>query len=62
VLQWLADFVYDVFYVYVNILMAMLTDIYIYIYIYTFWGLCDVYMCLRIFFFFNFMMSKLYML
>jgi hypothetical protein len=43
VLHWPADFVYDVFYVYVNILMALLTDLYIYEY--KFGGICDVYMC-----------------
>jgi hypothetical protein len=30
-------------YLYVNILMALWTDLYIYEY--TFWDLCDVYMC-----------------
>jgi hypothetical protein len=40
VLHWLADSIYDV--LYVNILMALVTDLYIYEY--TFWGLCDVYM------------------
>jgi hypothetical protein len=44
VLHWPAYFVYDVFYVYVNILMALLTDLYIYIWIYIF-GVFVIFTC-----------------
>jgi hypothetical protein len=45
VLHWPTDFVYDVFYVYVNILMALLTDLYIYIYMSINFGVFVMFTC-----------------